>query len=165
MAPQRQAAQLADEFDASYPAPLAQRLEWLAEHLRLERPRLLRLMGLGPNTVKENRDASWETIVKRWQGEAWWMEQLLCQLIALFGYDWRSLASRLHQPVPSAAQLGNGFASRPAEHLKRVRLVPPADREGTLLALIHQGGPDVLLWLIEYLVQPTLDGMTPPDCD
>ena len=44
MVPQRRAAQRAEVFDESYPDSLPLRLAWLADHLRIERARFLRLM-------------------------------------------------------------------------------------------------------------------------
>jgi hypothetical protein len=70
MASQRRAAQLANEFEESYPDTLPRRLEWLAEHLRIDRSRFLRLLGLTPGEVEENLGASWEMIAERWQDGA-----------------------------------------------------------------------------------------------
>jgi hypothetical protein len=158
MAAERRAARLGEEFDESYPDTLPGRLEWLTDHLRIDRPRFLRLMGLAPDEVEANLHAPWEALAERWQDEAWWVEELLCQLIALFGYDWRALANRLHQPAEAGARPELERVSRPAGHIDRLRAVPPCGREETLLALISQGGPDALVWLVEYLTQSARDG-------
>jgi hypothetical protein len=158
MAAERRAARLGEEFDASYPHTLPSRLEWLADHLRIDRPRFLRLMGLAPHEVEANLHAPWEVITERWQEQARWVGELLCQLIALFGYDWRVLADRLHQPADAVARTELERVSQPAGSIDRLRAVPACDREATLLALISQGGPDVLVWLIDYLTQSTRNG-------
>src|SRR5258708_677559 len=103
MASQTRVARLADEFEASYPDTLPRRLEWLSNSLRIDRPRFLRLMGLAPGEVEQNLDAPWEVLAERWEDRAWWIEELLCQLIARFGYDWKTLANRLHQLAEDAA--------------------------------------------------------------
>jgi hypothetical protein len=162
MASQTRAGRLADEFVASYPDNLPRRLEWLSNNLRIDRRRFLRLMGLPPDDVEENLDAPWEVIAKRWEDQARWVEELLCQLIALFGYDWRSLANRLHDLAGDAQRRGPECIPRPAGHVARLRTLPPADREMTLLTLIAEGGPDVLVWLIEYLTQPAAAGTSSP---
>jgi hypothetical protein len=155
---ERRAERLGEEFDESYPDTLPGRLEWIADHLRIDRPRLLRLMGLTPDEVEANLHAPWDVIAQQWEDEAWWVEELLCQLIALFGYDWRALANRLHQPADAGARSEFERVSRPAGHIDRLWAVRPCDREETLLARISQGGPDVLVWLVEYLTQPTRNG-------
>jgi hypothetical protein len=91
-------------------------------------------------------------------GRGRWVEQLLSELIALFGYDWRALANRLHQPAETGARPEPEGVWRPAGYVGRLPTLAPGVREETLLALISQGGPDVLLWLIEYLMQPVADG-------
>jgi hypothetical protein len=161
MASQRRAAQLADEFAASYPDTLPRRLAWLAEHLRIDRSRFLRLIGLAPEEVEANFAASWEAIAERWPEGAQWAEQLLSELIALFGYDWRALANRLHRPAESGARPGPEGVWRPAGQVGLLPTLAPRVREETLLALLSQGGPDVHLWLIEYLMQPAANGQTP----
>jgi hypothetical protein len=158
MAAERRAARLGEEFDESYPDILPGRLQWLADHLRIDRPRFLRLMGLTPDEVKANLHAPWEVIVEQWEDEAWWVEELLCQLIALFGYDWRALAHRLHQPAEAAVRPELQCVSRPDGHIDRLRTLPPCGQEETLLALISQGGPNVLGWLIQYLTQSQRNG-------
>jgi hypothetical protein len=158
MAAERRAARLGEEFDESYPDTLPGRLEWLADHLRIDRPRFLRLMGFAPDEVEANLHTPWEAIAGQWEDEARWVEELLCQLITLFGYDWRALANRLHQPAEAEARPELERVSRPAGHSDRLPAVPPRDREETLLALISQGGPDVLVWLLEYLTQSTRNG-------
>ena len=158
MAAERRAARLGEEFDQSYPDTLPGRLEWLADHLGIDRPRFLRLMGLAPDEVEANLHVPWEAIAEQREDEARWVEQLLCQLIALFGYDWRALANRLHQPAEADARPELDRVSRPAGQIGRLRAIPPCDREETLLALISQGGPDALVWLIEYLTQSTRNG-------
>src|SRR5262249_2815688 len=97
-------------------------------------------------------------IAEKWEDGARWVEELLCQLMALFGYDWRALANCLHQPAEAGVRPELERVSRPAGPIGRLRTVPPCGREETLLALISQGGPDVLLWLLEYLTQSTRDG-------
>jgi hypothetical protein len=151
MAAERRAARLGEEFDESYPDTLAGRLEWLADHLRIDRHCFLRLMGLAPDEVEANLPTSWQTIADRWGSRALWVEQILSQLIALFGYDWRALADRLHQLAETGQQPEPG-------RVERLQTVPPSRREETLLALIGEGGPDVLTWLIEYLTQPARNG-------
>ncbi len=147
-------ARLADEFAASYPATLPERLEWLSENLRIYRPRFLRLMGLAADEAEMDLDTPWEVMASRWEDRAWWIEELLCQLIALFDYDWKALANRLHQ---LAANGESGRVSSPAGHMARLPSLPPVERERTLLTRIAEGGPDVLTWLIEYLTQPAAD--------
>ncbi|HEV3256492.1 MAG TPA: hypothetical protein VG013_06420 [Gemmataceae bacterium] len=158
MASQTRAARLADEFVASYPESLPRRLGWLSENLRIDRPRFLRQIGLAPDEVEKNLDTPWEVIAKQWEDQAWWVEELLCQLIALFSYDWRTLANRLHQLAADANRPQPEYVSRPSGHVARLHTLPPADREKTLITLIAQGGPDALTWLIEYLTQPANGG-------
>jgi hypothetical protein len=158
MTTERRAARLGEEFDEAYPDTLPRRLEWLADHLRIDRSRFLRLMGLAPDEVEANLDTPWEAIAEQWEDQAWWVEELLCQLIALFSYDWRALANRLHQPAEAGTRPELERVSRPAGQIDRLQASPPCGREETVLALISQGGPDALVWLIEYLTQSTTDG-------
>ncbi len=160
MASQRRAAQLAEAFDQSYPDGLAPRLAWLADHLRIDRARLLRLLGLAPDEVTENLHASWETIAERWGDQAGWVEELLSQLIAFFGYDWRALANRLHEPSEAGEQPEPERAFRPVGRIECLRTVPPEQREETLLARISEGGPDVLVSLLQFLRSP-MNGAIP----
>ncbi len=142
MAPQRRSAQqLARDFVASYPESLPSRLAWLEEHLRIDRVRFLRLLGLSPEEIEDNLHASWETITERWEYWARWIEELLRQLVALFGYDWRALADLIRPP----AEIG----------------VRPTRREEILLARIAEGGPGVRRALIEYLMQTATNGALP----
>jgi hypothetical protein len=145
------AARLADEFVESYPKALPARLGWLADNLRLGRPRLLRLLGLTPDEVEANLDTPWETIAARWPHQALWISQILVNLIASFGYNWRALAERFHQPAPRP----DGQADWPVAGTR-------CSREEVLLALIHRGGRDILDWLIEYLMPSATDGVIPP---
>src|SRR5262245_32521647 len=114
MAAERRAARLGEEFVGSYPDTLPGRLEWLADHLRIDRARFLRLMGLAPDEVEANLQAPWESIAEKWEDGARWVEELLCQLMALFGYDWRALANCLHQPAEAGARPELERVSRPA---------------------------------------------------
>jgi hypothetical protein len=164
MAPQRQAARLSEEFVESYPDTLPLRLEWLADHLRIDRARFLRLLGLAPDEVEENLTTPWETIAAQWEDQARWVAELLSQLIALFSYDWKALAGRLHQSTEAGARPER--VSAPAGHTDRPRTVfPGGGREETLLTLISQGGPDALVWLVEYLKQSATDGAVSPNHD
>ncbi|MBV9123867.1 MAG: hypothetical protein JO112_10960 [Planctomycetes bacterium] len=161
MPAERRAAQLGEEFHASYPDTLPGRLEWLANHLDIDRPRFLRLMGLTPDEVEANLQTPWKVIFAQWKDEARWIEELLCQLIAFFGYDWKALANRLHQPTVESARPELEGVSRLSGHFTKLRTVPSCNREEMLLALIHQGGQDVLGWLLEYLTLSLRDGAKP----
>jgi hypothetical protein len=74
---ERRAARLGEEFDEAYPDSLPRRLECLADHLRIDRARFLRLMGLAPDEVEANLDAPWEAIAEQWEDQAWWVQELL----------------------------------------------------------------------------------------
>jgi hypothetical protein len=140
--------ELVDAFLRAYPRELPRRLAWLADQLRIDRPRLLRLMGLPPEEVERQHDRAWDALVTQWPDRALWVEQLLRQLVAAFHYDWEELACLLHQQ-----KLRGKF--QPLAH------TPGPDRERVLLSRIAEGGPDVLEWLVEYLSQPTGDPTRP----
>jgi hypothetical protein len=76
------------------------------------------------------------------------VEQLLRQLIAAFHYDWEALACLLQQQ-----KLRGKFQPLPC--------TPAGDRERVLLAMIAEGGPDGLEWLVEYLSQPAAASTRP----
>lgn len=155
MAPHNWAAQLADEFVESYPKTLPARIEWLADSLRIDRARLLRLMGLTPEEIEVNLERPWEVIAERYEYQTRWAVELLAAFLARFRYDWKVLADRLHQRAAAAANSQGDRAAPSAGHPAQLCNLPPADREKVLLTLIAEGGPDALTWLFEYLSQAT----------
>jgi len=139
--PERTPSRDALEFVRAYPSALPSRLEWLADHLHIDRRRVLRLMGVEQPQIEHCLGESWAEVVAEREEQATWVDQLLRQLVARFQYDPERIAS----VVRSQAYQGK------VEPLLRT---PEDDRERVILSMIAEGGPDVMNWLLEYLSQP-----------
>jgi hypothetical protein len=61
----RKARQLATKFDRAYPKTLSARLAWWCRVLGIDRPRLLRMMGLSANEATRQKDTSWSDLLKK----------------------------------------------------------------------------------------------------
>jgi hypothetical protein len=93
------ARQLAAEFENAYPDTLPERFAWWCRTLGIDRPRLLRMLGMSADEANSHKSSRWEAILdnKEWAENGWWVEGKLHELLALFDYDWRALAEWLHQ--------------------------------------------------------------------
>jgi hypothetical protein len=92
------ARELATTFDRTYPRTLPDRLAWWCHVLGINRQRFLRMMGMSAKEAAREKDTSWSAVLKKkeWEENAWWVEGKLHDVLALFDYDWKSLADRLH---------------------------------------------------------------------
>jgi hypothetical protein len=145
--------ELADKFDAVYPEELPARLRWWSKNLDIDRVRLLRLMGMSARQARESKDRDLKEILKSpiWESKAQLVEGALHRLLALFHYDWHTLAERSHNPVvptepaqPSRVSHRKGAGTRPRSMLN-------GDGADLLLRRLAEGGPQALPALLEFL--------------
>jgi hypothetical protein len=149
---ERRARQLAMAFERVYPKTLPERLAWWCRVLGVDRRRLLRMMGMSESEIKRQKNKSWETILEmdEWQDKGWWVEGKLHELLALFDYDWKALAARLHQ---TAQANGAKFSrrTRPWEGVPKGQAAPGGTGVETLLNELDRGGSESSSALIAYL--------------
>lgn len=117
-----EARRLAENFERTYPDSLESRLSWWAKVLGLGRTRLLRMMGLSLSEVRRLQDRPLSEVIRRHSDQAWRLEDMLCQLLARYSYDWSALVSDLRRrreaklPVSRSAIAGQAVAGqRPPE--------------------------------------------------
>lgn len=146
------ARELALEFEKAYPEALAERLEWWCHVLGIDRPRLLRMMGMSAAEVRRQRDASWEDLFKKkeWEENAWWVEGKLHDLLALFDYDWKALSERLHHGTDTSREEQTKVQRKKGD-ITKLQYIPSNDGTETLLNQLAKGGPDSFSALITYL--------------
>jgi hypothetical protein len=144
----RKARQLATEFENVYPATLPERLAWWCHVLGVNRSRFLRMMGMSLDEAHRQANSSWEALLKNkeWQEHGWWVEGKLHDLLALFDYDWRALAERLHQNAQAS-----GHETSPNGDIRKLAHVPGGKHGEVLLNQLARGGPQSFSALIAYL--------------
>ena len=61
------------------------------------------MMGMSTDEANSQKNKDWGAILenKVWEENGWWVEGKLHELLALFDYDWKALAERLHQSAPA----------------------------------------------------------------
>jgi hypothetical protein len=148
----QKARQLATEFENVYPQTLPERLAWWSRVLGIARPRFLRMMGMSAEEASRQKDKNWEVILekKEWEENGWWVEGKLHELLALFDYDWRALAERLHQAGPANGEEFNRVP-RPKEDMARQPYLPSGDGTEVLLDQLTRAGPESFAALLAYL--------------
>jgi hypothetical protein len=146
------AYELATEFENAYPQTLAERLEWWRHALGIDRPRLLRMIGMSAAEARRQQGASWDDLFKKkeWEESAWWVEGKLHELLALFDYDWKALSDRLHHGADSSRE-EQTKVNRKKGDIPKLRYNPSNDGTETLLNQLAKGGPDSFSALIKYL--------------
>jgi hypothetical protein len=155
----RKARQLATEFENVYPEALPKRLAWWCRVLGVDRSRFLRMMGMSPDEAIRQANSSWEAILKKKECEedGWWVEGKLHDLVALFDYDWKALAKRLHQTAEAHGQELNG-ATRKKRDIEKQAHVSSGKHAEVLLDQLAKGGPQSFSALIAYLSGGALAG-------
>lgn len=148
-----QARRLASDFETHYPDDLAEQLAWWSGSLGIGRSRLLRLMGLSAVEIARAKRRPWRSLIEAHSDRAAWLEDLLCQLLARYSYDWEALGKDLRD-ARASHRLGtrrpthpksffprSGFLIRPKEHRYSRSLMPSLRREDILLKEVRRGGP------------------------
>jgi hypothetical protein len=155
----KKARQLAKEFENVYPAALSDRLQWWCHVLGINRPRFLRMMGLSADEANGQKNESWEAILKRkeWEENGWWVEGKLHELLALFDYDWKALANRLHQTVQANGEELTRV-TRPKGDIVKLPYGPSGDGSEVLLNQLTKAGPQSFAALMAYLSGESLTG-------
>ena len=141
----------AERFDKEYPASLPARLQWLEDHLQIERRRILRLMGLPVEKASSLQEQPWREITRDYERIAERAEHLLTHYLAYFDYD-----------VKKARAFPMEFAKQVER--KKYQLtdyVPaldsaktPAQQEDALLAVILEEESRLLPVLAAFLASP-----------
>lgn len=151
------AHELATEFEKAYPTTLAKRLEWWRQVLGINRPRLLRMMGMSADEARRQSDAGWDDVFKKkeWEENAWWVEGKLHDLLALFDYDWNALSNRLHHGANTSREEKTN-EKRMKGDITKLQYIPSNDGTETLLNQLAKGGPGSFSALITYLSRERL---------
>lgn len=152
MPTQEQLGHDVDEFESQYPEALADRLEWWADILGLDRIRLFRLLGLsGPEAARTPRTAL-RQVVESHEERAEMVDDMLLHLLASYDYDLPALRMAMHQPDGTASGGGERPTTRRSVDVVPLPYTPsPQARKGILLNLIFAGGPFALRALQAYL--------------
>ena len=97
----------ASKLEQVYPEELSERLRWWGKKLGIDRPHLLRMIGMSPQRAMHSRTKSLKTIIKnpKLAANAMRVEGGLHRLLSLFQYDWQALAHQIH--ASSAAAKAN----------------------------------------------------------
>jgi hypothetical protein len=145
----------AERFDKEYPASLPARLQWLEDHLQIERRRILRLMGLPIEKASSLQGHPWKEITRDHEPLAERAEHLLTHYLSYFDYD-----------VKKARAFPTEFAEQVKQ--KRYQLtdyVPalefattPVQREDALLAIILEEESRLLPVLATFLASEDSNG-------
>ncbi len=145
----------ADRFDKEYPATLAARLQWLEDHLQIERRRILRLMGLPALQASSLQKQSWKKIAPEHEHRAERAEHLLTHYLSYFDYD-----------VKKAKTFPQEFAEKIEKGSYELNDYVPAlafattsvEREDALLAVIFEEESRLLPVLASFLASPERNG-------
>jgi hypothetical protein len=145
--------ELAKKFDAAYPKKLSSRLNWWSKALGIGRARLLRMLGMSKQEAEEHKDEDLKEILKssNWEANAQLLEGGLHRLLALFHYDWHSLAERIHRLVAPSEQEEPSRVSRRKGEVKQLRYAPNGDADDLLILRMAEGGPQSLSAVLAYL--------------
>jgi hypothetical protein len=130
-----------DRFDESYPEELPDRLQWLEEHLKVDRRRMVRLMGLPLDEAESASTRGWRELVADHELQADQAEHLLTHYLAYFDYD-----------VEKAREFARTFAGQVAEGVHRLSDSIPGvasatstlEQESMLLETARQEGAGLL---------------------
>jgi hypothetical protein len=123
----------ARQFAKAYPVELSERLRWWGTLFGIDRPCLLRMIGMSPREVSEAKDRDLKDVLEdpKWELNAMSLEENLSRLLMLYGYDQHSLI----------------------DHLEQARFPPGKEKSLDLLSQrMLEGGPDTLSWTIASLV-------------
>lgn len=157
MPTQEQVRRRVAEFEHQYPEALPDRLRWWARVLRIDRGRLLRLLGLSAPEATRIPWADLSRVVEVREDRAELVDEMLGQLLASFDYDLTALREALHRPAgPAAREEGRG--ERRPDVVGPLPYIPrPQARRGLLLNEIVAGGPSALPALLAYLSEARAD--------
>ncbi len=125
----------ADRFDRDYPATLPARLQWLETNLRIERCRMLRLLGLPDDKAGSLQQSPWKEIAREYEGPAERAEHLLTHYLSYFDYDVEKARAF---PRQFAEQVKEGRYSLTDDVPALARATTPAEREGALLTVLFE---------------------------
>jgi hypothetical protein len=155
----KKARQLAKEIENVYPESLAERLGWWCHVLGVNRPRFLRMLGMSTDEANSQKNKTWAEIVKtkRWRENGWWVEGKLHELLALFDYDWKALAGRLHQRANGQKEELTRV-TRPQGDIAKLQCTANGDGTDILLNQLAKGGPQSFSALIAYLSGEVIPG-------
>ncbi len=130
-----------DLFDEVYPEALTERLRWLEEQFKIDRTRMLRLMGLPADQAMSSSDCEWQVLVREHEFQAEQLEHLLTHYLSYFDYD-----------AEQAREFATRFSRKAAVEGPRLQDSIPAlalahsdaEREMVLLNAARQEGPQLL---------------------
>jgi hypothetical protein len=149
----RKIDELANKFDAAYPAELSARLQWWCKALGIDRARLLRMIGLSAQEAARRTSQDLKEVLTSpvWEENAQLVEGSLLRLLSLFHYDWHALAKRIHEPVePSDGEEPSRVTRRKGE-VTRLQYTPRGAASDLLINRMVEGGPQSLSTLLAYL--------------
>jgi hypothetical protein len=111
------------------------------------------MLGMSKQEVEEHKDEDLKEILKspNWEANAQLLEGGLHRLLALFHYDWHSLAERIHGPVAQSEQEEPSRVSRRKGEVKQLRYTPNGDADDLLIIRMAEGGPQSLSAVLAYL--------------
>ncbi len=142
---------LAAKFDATYPEELSARLYWWRRTLGIDQTRLLRMIGMSADQARRKKGVELKDILERveWRENAQLVEGCFHRLLALFNYDVRTLAERIHQPVKGRGEQEPSRLRRRSAEVPRLRYAPNGDpSEKLLINGLAEGGPQFFFGLL-----------------
>jgi DNA-directed RNA polymerase specialized sigma24 family protein len=135
-----QVAKWADDFESDYPETLSDRLSWFHDALDIRQDRLLLLVGLASEKVKElsqGGTVDWKRVAEEHEDGAIRAEEVLLQVLAFFRYDCQTMREQIHQGAPEE------FRVPKSEGLPvRLQEINPSQRDISLLKEIARGVPE-----------------------
>jgi DNA-binding transcriptional ArsR family regulator len=156
--------ELAANFERSYPEELPAQLAWWAKVLEIDRSHMLRLMGMDWLEIVRAGGRPWSKVIEAESDRAAWLEELLCQLVAIYSYDWSALSADLKREREAEqvsrlrarrARKRPGFSGSLLSGRKTTTSSPawrPRLREkAMLIRKVHGGGPGSLTALRRLL--------------
>jgi hypothetical protein len=144
-----QVEEWADDFEKSYPDSLPDRLRWFHQELKVDRDRLLRLIGVPADKLEGHHDDLWDWAVDSYPDGAAWAEEMLLQTITFFDYNWRALQDCIRQP------LGEQFrVHQQGGEVVQLKELATAEQDKVLLSLIGEGGEKAVHPLVVFLSLP-----------
>jgi hypothetical protein len=142
----------ADRFDAEYPEELPDRLDWLENRLGVIHSRLLRLIGISGENLR-NVKAGWQEIATLDPHSAERVEHLLTHYLSYFDYDTNE-AARFSRRLPERVKSGEVHME---EYIPDYRDdSSQVECEEALIKAILEEGPGLLPALALFLYSPAL---------
>jgi hypothetical protein len=147
------------DFEREYPESLADRIQWWAHVLGIDRIRLFGLLGLSGSEAARTPLTALPRVVDAQEDRAELVDEMLGQLLASFDYDLRAFRTALHQPGGPATEDQRPGKRRPGGVVPLPYTPGPQARRGMLLNQVVAGGPFAQRALLAYLSEPkTGDG-------